>query len=363
MSSPLPRTVSPMQELEQTLGVLFIGFLICIILYGFTFFQSYLYFSRFPKDSIWIKLTTGFLCLLDTATSGLISQAVYYYLIDQFLAPVGLLNATSTFCAENGLAILATFIVQIFYAARIFQVGPRSWPLISVISFTALIAFGFGIAMTVQIFKQRRLADLGTHNMEVVAAISQGFATLADIMIVGALTIALQPSRNPKMRKPEGGFDKFVTYFINRGVCVTVVQLAYMCVFVAMPSKQIWIPFHLVVSKLYINTLLAMLNSREVLHGRGLNEEETILSSRKVNTALTSSSDATRSDAPVRFNVMDSKLQSINIEVNQTVDLHHDESAKAIYDDFPDTRSLPDDQSQHSQHDVQKDSTLSGAVV
>jgi hypothetical protein len=80
MSSPVAATTVPptLQELERTLGVLFIGFLVCIILYGFTFFrayyftvshfeettdlwiaESYLYFSRFPKDSIWTKLTVS----------------------------------------------------------------------------------------------------------------------------------------------------------------------------------------------------------------------------------------------------------------------------------------------------------------
>jgi len=327
MGSPATTPGLPsLDELEQTLGVLFIGFLICIILYGFTFFQTYLYFTRFPKDNIWIKLTAAVLAALDTATSGLISQAVYYYLIDQFMLPVESLNVTSTFCAENGLAILATFIVQIFYAARIFQVGSRSWALLSVISCTALVAFGFGIAMTVQIFKQRWLTALGTPIMEIVAGISQGFAALADIMIVIALSYYLQPSRNPRMRPPEGWFDKFVTYFINRGVCVTVMQLAYLCVFVGMPTKQIWIPFHLVVSKLYVNTLLAMLNSREAIHGRGVNEEESAISSRKYSGGITTSSDATRSGAPVRFNVTDSKVQSINIEVTHDVDVDHDDS-------------------------------------
>lgn len=189
MSPPVVRTVPPtLQELERTLGVLFIGFLVCIILYGFTFFraycfafshferttdfwiaESYLYFSRFPKDSIWIKLTvsvpsfpnsfpytdvadvcrpesygkriglttvSGFILGLlvpwtrrrplsvsrmtsvrrhsrslfnrhhqypkrgcsasvVNAVSDRINFRVYYYLIDQFLAPVGLLDATA----------------------------------------------------------------------------------------------------------------------------------------------------------------------------------------------------------------------------------------------------------------------------
>ncbi|KZP33578.1 hypothetical protein FIBSPDRAFT_924547 [Athelia psychrophila] len=312
-------TPASLQELESTLGVLFIGFLISTVIYGFTFFQTYLYFSRFPNDPFWTKLTAGSLC-------------VYYYLIDQFLSPIGLLDATSTFCAENGLAILITFIVQVFYASRIFQVGGRSWLMLSLICTISLLAFGFGITMTVQIFKQKRLAALATPHMEAVAAVSQGLAALADIIIVVALNYALLPSRNPKMKAPEGYFDNFVVYFINRGVCFTIFQLTYMIVFVSMPSKQIWIPFHLVVSKLYVNTLLATLNSREMAHGRGVNEEDTMnQTSTRRSGGLSMSSGATRS-GPVRFNVMDSKMQSIGIDV--TTDSSEnlgDDSGKEVY--------------------------------
>ncbi|KAF7979660.1 hypothetical protein HWV62_41643 [Athelia sp. TMB] len=222
--------------------------------------------------------------------------------------------------------ILITFIVQIFYAARIFQVGGRSWLILSTISLISFAAFGFGITMTVQIFKQKRLAALATPHMEAVAGVSQGLAALADIIIVVALNLALSPSRNPKMKAPEGYFDRFVAYFINRGACFTLFQLAYMIVFVSMPSKQIWIPFHLVVSKLYVNTLLAMLNSRDVLHGRGVNEEDSAVSTRR-SGALSMSSGATRS-GPVRFNVMDSKMQSIGIDVTADSSENLEESDK-----------------------------------
>jgi hypothetical protein len=50
-------------------------------------------------------------------------------------------------------------------------------------------------------FQRKRLADLGTPWMEMVAGFSQGFATLADLMIIGALFSALRPNRNPRMKK------------------------------------------------------------------------------------------------------------------------------------------------------------------
>lgn len=117
-----------------------------------------------------------------------------------------------------------------------------------------------------------------------------------------------------------------------------------------MPSKQIWIPFHLVISKrrfgllhtntisdrilhclVYINTLLAMLNSRDILHGRGLNEEESTSSTRKSNPGLSSSSRGSHSGGPVRFN--DSKVQSLNISVSQTIDIEHDAVDKIHYEE------------------------------
>lgn len=83
----------------------------------------------------------------------------------------------------------------------------------------------------------------------------------------------------------------------------------------------------------YINTLLAMLNSRDILHGRGVNEEESAISTRKINPGLSSSSQGTRSGAPVRFNVTDSKVQSFNIEVTQTVDISSDDADKVRYEE------------------------------
>lgn len=73
MSSALPSTITTVAEAE-ILGVLFIGFIATTILYGLTFFrkfplatpsldsssqsistETYVYFSRYPNDSQWMK--------------------------------------------------------------------------------------------------------------------------------------------------------------------------------------------------------------------------------------------------------------------------------------------------------------------
>ncbi|KAH9480453.1 hypothetical protein JR316_0007053 [Psilocybe cubensis] len=42
-------------ELEGTFGVLFIGYILTMVAYGFTFFQTYTYYSRFPLDHRGLK--------------------------------------------------------------------------------------------------------------------------------------------------------------------------------------------------------------------------------------------------------------------------------------------------------------------
>ncbi|EPQ54522.1 hypothetical protein GLOTRDRAFT_139097 [Gloeophyllum trabeum ATCC 11539] len=323
------------EELDQTFGVLFIGFVVSTVLYGLTFFQTYIYFSRYPKDNVWTKSTVGLLSLLDTATSALMSQALYYYLITMFASPLGLLDATSTFCAENGLAILVAFLVQIFFAIRVWTVSNKNWALAGAIAFFAVAAFAFGITMTVQIFNQKRLSELATTHMKVVAALSQGLATLADIMITGALMWYLSPSRNVLMKgkTPNGWFEKLCTYVINRGTCVAVIQLAYLLAFVIVPAKQIWMPFHLVVSKVYVNTLLAMLNSREITSGRGAYEEESVSTTTSqpklsFGRGVTSDTGISRS---VRFN-MDT-MQSADGEHNIELDKLDSQGAVKFEDD------------------------------
>ncbi|KAF8158351.1 hypothetical protein B0H34DRAFT_451387 [Crassisporium funariophilum] len=54
--TPVSLTV---KELEETFGVLFVGYVLAMVAYGFTFFQTYVYYSRYPLDRWAIKTTVG----------------------------------------------------------------------------------------------------------------------------------------------------------------------------------------------------------------------------------------------------------------------------------------------------------------
>ncbi|KAL0960682.1 hypothetical protein HGRIS_005710 [Hohenbuehelia grisea] len=141
MSSPSVPGAPDSQELERTFGVYFIGYVAAMVGYGFTFFQTYVYYSRYPKDHWGVKATVATICLVDTAASALMSQALYYYLVNLFPYITGLVEFTQTFNAEIGLAVFGNWVVQMFYAYRIWTLS-KNVILGLVLAFIATAAFG-----------------------------------------------------------------------------------------------------------------------------------------------------------------------------------------------------------------------------
>jgi hypothetical protein len=194
--------------------------------------------------------------------------------------------------------------------------------------------------MTVHLFNNRTFADLSLPHIKAAAAASMGIAFLADSLIVTSMMYYLRPSLNPFMRPATGLFDKLVTFTIIRLNGATLIQLIYFLAFITMPTKAIWLPFHIIVSKLYINSLLTLLNSRDVHRGQGVPEEQTLSSHHAAKSqSQFGSSGQARSGTAIRFNVIDSK-PTINISVTQTIE---QEGQKIGFDDDMSLNNLKKD--------------------
>lgn len=277
MSDPSPS--SPAES--ENLAVIFLGFTFATFLYGLSFFQMYLYFSRYSKDYTGTKVLVVTLFILETTTTGLISHLVYHYLITMIDVRMEVLYATPPFCIQVLLSVILTLIVQLFFAARLYTVcgGPTSITSRSVsvvVLFCAFIACVFGLTSVGQIFHQRQLSAFAVPTMAVIAGISQGFASVANIIIFIAMCWSLRPSRYPDMVRPVGVFENLTVVFVGRALGLVIIQLAYFCTLVTSPGKPYWIAVQMVAPKIYANIVFGLLNTREVKRGIGLHEEESM---------------------------------------------------------------------------------------
>ncbi|KAI0768331.1 hypothetical protein BD413DRAFT_135133 [Trametes elegans] len=136
----------PPEPLDDTLGVLLIGNLVALILYGFTLHQAYHYARSYPEDRRCPRLLVWLALTFETVSSVLGVHACYHYAVKDYYHPgnlqVGIWFAFSSHGSEarNGakhivlsrslnlyplIAGLPMVISQSFFARRLWKLGQR----------------------------------------------------------------------------------------------------------------------------------------------------------------------------------------------------------------------------------------------
>ncbi|KAL5499298.1 hypothetical protein ACEPAH_1816 [Sanghuangporus vaninii] len=274
-------------DLSNTFGVVYWGFIIATALFGISVVQGYFFFLG-NKDSWKLRLFVGdslpwaykllplisidqvaLMLLLDLSTTALSSEALHYYLVVNFGNPLALLYMTKPYVAEYAITLIIIFLSQTFYMWQIYTVNRTVWiPLLITKIFLATCSLGGGIALTVELFKVDLLmGNLSDSTIMICLSLATSFTAACDIVSTAAMCYYLAFRRSAY--KERNTLLKTLLFLaVNRGVLATVAQIGHLALFVAFPSRAYWMPFHLSLSKLHVNTLLAMLNSRTTLRAR-----------------------------------------------------------------------------------------------
>ncbi|KAI0770518.1 hypothetical protein C8Q74DRAFT_1369673 [Fomes fomentarius] len=275
-SVPVAVPAVPADELTRTFGVLLIGFIFSVVLNGLTFFQTYIYYTRFPSDSFGTKALVGIVWAVDTCATTLLSHTIYHYLITSFLLAFEQLLITNTFIAEQGLGVFLIFIVQLYYVYRLWCVNDKQIAVPALIGVIAIAACALNLVGVVQMGKQTLFVDIVSSQVKIFRGVAFAFNVVANCAIVGAMLFYMQPTRNPGMALPTDLYERIVVFGFNRGTSFAVTQLLCMIFFLAAPKEQGWILLDWVACRIYANSILAMLNFRNSHRGRGVNEEDSL---------------------------------------------------------------------------------------
>jgi len=252
-------------DLSDAFGPAYWGFVISLVLGGITIVQAYIYFPA-PQDSLLVRWTAVTMLVLDTTSSALVAQSIYYYLLPHFGSLVPLGAVTYELSAECFLSGSIMFISQLYFVRQLYIVkglGTKWW--IAIITICAVLGFGGNVACVATMFKypQNILANRNYY-FSIFAGLSKGFGTAADILATTAMCMFLTSSRTG-LPETNSLLSKLMRFIIHRGALVTLFQTALLVSFYAWPKNIYWAPFHLNVTKLYANTCFAMLNGRQHL--------------------------------------------------------------------------------------------------
>lgn len=253
---------SPTLKFDDTLGAAFIGLLIAAILFGITNVQAYTYFQRFSKqDSTLLKFTIVFLWLLDALQLALIAHVLYTYLVSNFTNILIIIETTPTLCAHIVVTQISDFTVRLFFSRRVWTLSVKNKLLTIATLLLSLTVVVSGLWVGIVTFTYTNLLQLS--QITWLFYVNFGVSFFADIWVAFILCYFLM-RRKTGFETTDGKVNTLMIYIINTGMLTGLCTAACFLTFTLMPVNYIFIGINFSLSKLYFNSLLATLNTREI---------------------------------------------------------------------------------------------------
>ncbi|KAJ7656763.1 hypothetical protein DFH06DRAFT_464850 [Mycena polygramma] len=273
MSSPSP--LPPLSvNLGTTYGAYLIGVVAAAILYGIIVLQTFFYFDRYPKDHLAIKILVLTLLLLDTMTLITETHGLYHYLIVNFGNFEILLVQVWSVQVEALIAYTVMLITQGFFITRIWELSGRRNIIPAILTVFSIGAFGTALAIVTKVFLFKFWSSSLLPYMRALVAANKTLETAADALITAFLCYYLHRGRTLAVSKQTNTMiSRLMVFAINRGAITTFLQLCYLIAFQVKSDSMAWVAIHVAISKVYTNSVLATLNSRNAIRGVGDDHE------------------------------------------------------------------------------------------
>ncbi|KAJ7770445.1 hypothetical protein B0H16DRAFT_1774128, partial [Mycena metata] len=255
------------------LGALQIGVLVSVLLFGITTSQAYVYYTRFPDDSVKLKAlhaVFGRCCELGHAIC--IGHGLYTYTVSDYGQPERLLGPIPKSIV---LAVFFTGViepcgiresilcdirltpqsVQSFFSLRIYGLSKKLYiPALSwILSFVRFIDNMVGTA-----------AGLRTKSMpgyfaqwEWLIMADWCISVTNDVVITVTLVSLLHRQRTNAYKRTALLMDKLIAWTIETGMLTSVMSILTLALFIREKESFIWVSVYFVEPRLFSNSLLA----------------------------------------------------------------------------------------------------------
>ncbi|SJL15324.1 uncharacterized protein ARMOST_18817 [Armillaria ostoyae] len=268
-------------SISETLGALYIGATIAAVLYGVTNLQGVIYYRRYPNDWWVYRYSIGLLWALDTVHVALSTYAVYFFLIHFFGDLTGALEYDSWSMKWQVYMndVLAVYI-QGLYALRLWQLGRHFHEsLVYFVSLAVVASLGdntfvivlepsliiFHLGSAIYVVYDTSIAQNIASAASLKTSIYIFFSTIAitDLLIAIPMCYYLHKSRTIILVPSTATvLLRLMRLVLMSGLATSACSLLTLITYIMWPESLVFLGIHFVLSKLYINSLLAMLNSR-----------------------------------------------------------------------------------------------------
>ncbi|TFK83353.1 hypothetical protein K466DRAFT_265181 [Polyporus arcularius HHB13444] len=269
-----------MAPLDGTMGPILLGVIVSGIFYGVSLSQVYYYYTRYPRDPLYMKLLVAAVWLSDTCHQGLISHSVYWYLITTYGDPTALTKLSSSIIIEVIFQGFTGVLVQSFFAARIYKLSGKKIYLVVPVVMMIIAEFSVSMAYAARALQFEFFAQL--NDIKALSLSINIFAAAGDVLIALILCTILQISKTG-FERSNTLINKLILFSVNTGLLTSICACMSLITILALPTTFIYIFFFFLIGRLYANSLMATLNARKGLLDGSSRGAETSLSLRDIH--------------------------------------------------------------------------------
>jgi len=226
------------------------------------------------------KALVAFLLVLDTFDTVLNGHILYFYLVTNYLAPQAILFPVWSVIVHVAATSVSNFIVRSVFTRRIYRLSNGNIPGTLWILSLSILDLCCGLIITAKAFKLKSFQEL--EGLSSLMYLNFAAGTSSDLSVALALCYLLRGSRTG-FQRTDSLIRMLMMYTVNTGLLVALDATAGMFSFVFMPNNFVFLGFYLLLSKLYLNSYLAVLNLRKGLR-ENLDEPKSIHLSRIQST-------------------------------------------------------------------------------
>ncbi|KAK0479692.1 hypothetical protein IW261DRAFT_1478643 [Armillaria novae-zelandiae] len=248
--------------ISDPFGGVVVSVFLSILLLGAMFVQLYIYFDRYPKDNIWLKVFVIVLFALDVLNSVFVLMWVYKLLIDNFGNLVAFTKADWTATTDPLLAGIMAGMVQGFFAWKIW-VLTKNYFYVGVIVLCALTSSAGGIATSIIGFLVNNSVDWNglRDRLDAPSLVWLIPAALGDLIIAVVITMCLQRAKG-SIRRTNRILNRIIRLTMQNGLLTATVAIIDLGLILGVKRQPYYLCVAFVLPKLYTNSALSSLNAR-----------------------------------------------------------------------------------------------------
>ncbi|KAK0435711.1 hypothetical protein EV421DRAFT_1908412 [Armillaria borealis] len=289
-------------SLGTTIGAAYVGAMLSSLLFGVTVLQVFIYYREYPNDWQLYHYSVGILWVLDAFHLSLTIHVIYHYTIDSFGDYVALGNVVWSFKLQilvniviiifvqrYCVSILASILMTYFVPRSLYAVRLWKWRHFHrFLPCTVIFVIAGGCVVGVLVVYKTFVCRLSRYPSDPHAvadrycittftglasmdwAIDAAFATSTgiDFFISFAICYYLHKSRSiSEFSSTNSRLLVLMWFVLMSGLATSACSTVALITYIVLPNTLVFLGVEFLLTKLYVNSLLSMLNARKRLQG------------------------------------------------------------------------------------------------